>query len=162
MKNYFTILLLLIFSTASIAQRVLTEQEAVDLALRNRAIMKVSELQVIQSRQLQRTAFNLPSLDVVAESPTGTFYPIGALQTLDFPTVYFKQHQLQKQVTVLSEKGKTITQQDPVATVILGGLVSRTLLDMIVTPVVFYKFGEKALSTYFKNVKTEELTTNKI
>ena len=45
----------------------------------------------------------------------------------------------------------------PVATVILGGLVSSTLLDMIVTPVVFYKFGEKALATYFKNAKTEEL-----
>ncbi len=45
----------------------------------------------------------------------------------------------------------------PVATVILGGLVSSTLLDMIVTPVVFYKFGEKALETYFKNTKTEEL-----
>ncbi len=46
----------------------------------------------------------------------------------------------------------------PVATVILGGLVSSTLLDMIVTPVVFYKFGEKALETYFKNAKTIELT----
>lgn len=45
----------------------------------------------------------------------------------------------------------------PVATVILGGLVSSTLLDMIITPVVFYKFGEKALETYFKNAKTEEL-----
>lgn len=45
----------------------------------------------------------------------------------------------------------------PVATVILGGLVSSTLLDMIVTPVVFYKFGEKALEMYFKNAKTEEL-----
>jgi len=45
----------------------------------------------------------------------------------------------------------------PVATVILGGLVSSTLLDMIVTPVVFYKFGEKALATYFKNAKTVEL-----
>jgi CzcA family heavy metal efflux pump len=46
----------------------------------------------------------------------------------------------------------------PVATVILGGLVSSTLLDMIVTPVIFYKFGEKALATYFKNAKTQELT----
>ena len=46
----------------------------------------------------------------------------------------------------------------PVATVILGGLVSSTLLDMIVTPVVFYRFGEKALETYFKNAKTQQLT----
>ena len=38
----------------------------------------------------------------------------------------------------------------PVATVILGGLISSTLLDMIVTPVVFYMFGEKALETYFE------------
>lgn len=37
----------------------------------------------------------------------------------------------------------------PVATVILGGLISSTLLDMIVTPVVFYAFGERALETYF-------------
>ena len=37
----------------------------------------------------------------------------------------------------------------PVATVILGGLISSTLLDIIVTPVVFYKFGEKALKKYF-------------
>ena len=44
----------------------------------------------------------------------------------------------------------------PVATVILGGLISSTLLDMIVTPVVFYQFGEKALATYFKNKKQQE------
>jgi CzcA family heavy metal efflux pump len=44
----------------------------------------------------------------------------------------------------------------PVATVILGGLISSTLLDMIVTPVVFYQFGEKALETYFKNKKQQE------
>jgi len=36
----------------------------------------------------------------------------------------------------------------PVATVILGGLISSTLLDMIVTPVVFYRFGEKAIKQY--------------
>lgn len=45
----------------------------------------------------------------------------------------------------------------PVATVILGGLISSTLLDMIVTPVVFYRFGEKALATYFKNMKRDDL-----
>ena len=38
----------------------------------------------------------------------------------------------------------------PVATVILGGLVSSTLLDIIVTPVVFKRFGEKALKKYLE------------
>lgn len=48
----------------------------------------------------------------------------------------------------------------PVATVILGGLISSTLLDMIVTPVVFYRFGKKALDTYINHKRTsnEELS----
>ncbi|MBL7800698.1 MAG: efflux RND transporter permease subunit [Chitinophagales bacterium] len=41
----------------------------------------------------------------------------------------------------------------PVAIVILGGLISSTLLDMIVTPVVFYTFGEKAMKKYFSEQK---------
>ena len=45
----------------------------------------------------------------------------------------------------------------PVAIVILGGLVSSTLLDMIVTPVVFKQFGEKALKQYFDSHKNEML-----
>ncbi len=38
----------------------------------------------------------------------------------------------------------------PVATVILGGLISSTILDMIVTPVVFKLFGEKAVKKYLQ------------
>ena len=37
----------------------------------------------------------------------------------------------------------------PVATVILGGLLSSTLLDMIVTPTVFWAWGRKAVDEYF-------------
>ena len=36
----------------------------------------------------------------------------------------------------------------PVATVILGGLLSSTSLDIVVTPVVFWLFGERALAHY--------------
>lgn len=45
----------------------------------------------------------------------------------------------------------------PVAIVILGGLISSTLLDMIVTPVVFYLFGQKALESYFKSKENVKL-----
>jgi CzcA family heavy metal efflux pump len=43
----------------------------------------------------------------------------------------------------------------PVATVILGGLLSSTLLDMIVTPTVFWAWGKKGVEDYFKH-KTEK------
>lgn len=43
------------------------------------------------------------------------------------------------------EPGKEILY--PVAVVIVGGLFSSTLLDLIVTPVIFYKFGEKAIQS---------------
>ncbi|HVR95131.1 MAG TPA: efflux RND transporter permease subunit, partial [Thermoanaerobaculia bacterium] len=36
----------------------------------------------------------------------------------------------------------------PVAAVILGGLVSSTLLDMLVTPAVFYLYGRKSAESY--------------
>ena len=38
----------------------------------------------------------------------------------------------------------------PVATVILGGLFSSTLLNMIVTPAVFYRFGRKSALKYLQ------------
>ncbi len=45
----------------------------------------------------------------------------------------------------------------PVATVILGGLISSTLLDMVVTPVVFSVFGKKAVEEYFKKGDIETI-----
>ncbi len=45
----------------------------------------------------------------------------------------------------------------PVATVILGGLISSTLLDIVVTPVVFKRFGRRALEKYLKAKQKNEL-----
>lgn len=45
----------------------------------------------------------------------------------------------------------------PVATVILGGLISSTLLDVIVTPVVFKRFGEKALRKYMEAKNRQDI-----
>ncbi len=44
----------------------------------------------------------------------------------------------------------------PVATVILGGLLSSTLLDIIVTPVVFKQFGQKAVQKYLTEQKKDD------
>jgi CzcA family heavy metal efflux pump len=45
----------------------------------------------------------------------------------------------------------------PVALVIVGGLISSTLLDIIVTPTLFYKFGRKSAEKYITQTKTEEI-----
>ena len=47
----------------------------------------------------------------------------------------------------------------PVATVIVGGLFSSTLLDMWVTPAVFYKYGKKSALKYIEksNIIQEDL-----
>jgi CzcA family heavy metal efflux pump len=44
----------------------------------------------------------------------------------------------------------------PVAIVVVGGLITSTLLDIIVTPVIFYVWGEKAVERMF-NKNAEEL-----
>ena len=53
------------------------------------------------------------------------------------------------------EAGKEILY--PVAVVIIGGLVSSTILDMAVTPAVFYKFGRRAAEEYLKRSQTDPL-----
>ncbi|UYL07439.1 efflux RND transporter permease subunit [Bdellovibrio sp. SKB1291214] len=52
------------------------------------------------------------------------------------------------------EPGKEILH--PVAVVIVGGLISSTLLDMFVTPTVFYHFGKKSAFKYLKT--TDEVS----
>jgi cobalt-zinc-cadmium efflux system outer membrane protein len=109
MKNHFITLLLLSITSGSIAQQILTEQAALDSAMKHSPLLKSAELQVKQSNYLRKTAFNLASPDVIAESPTGEFYAVGILQSIEFPTVYIKQGQLLKQQFLLSEKGKALT-----------------------------------------------------
>ncbi|MNL35317.1 Cobalt-zinc-cadmium resistance protein CzcA [compost metagenome] len=44
----------------------------------------------------------------------------------------------------------------PVAVVIVGGLISSTLLDIILTPTLFYRFGKKSAEKYVNAEQTTE------
>lgn len=61
-------------------------------------------------------------------------------------------------VLAKGEPGKEILH--PVAVVIVGGLISSTLLDMFITPTVFYRFGKKSAEKNIKRQTSEKLLTN--
>jgi outer membrane protein, heavy metal efflux system len=94
------------------AQRMLPESEAIELALKNSPAIQSAELQTQQSQAQQKSAFNLPNPDVMAESPTGEFYTIGVQQSMEFPTVYYQQVRLQKERTQLAVQEQALTQAD--------------------------------------------------
>lgn len=104
--------IVLLFAVSGQAQTLLTEQEAVNMALKKSPLLNAATLQVKQHKQLQGTSFNLDNPDITLESPTGEFMTVGVLQSFEFPTVYVKQGQLAKQQTVLAERGKTITEAE--------------------------------------------------
>lgn len=47
----------------------------------------------------------------------------------------------------------------PVAVVIVGGLLSSTLLDMVVTPTVFFRFGRRSAEKSLAKGKIVSLST---
>ncbi|MCG3164547.1 MAG: hypothetical protein POELPBGB_00301 [Bacteroidia bacterium] len=94
------------------AQTALTEQQALELAIKRSPLLNAATLQVKQQKQLQGTSFNLANPDITLESPTGEFMTVGVLQSFEFPSVYVKQGQLAKQQTLLAEKGKTLTEAE--------------------------------------------------
>ncbi len=58
-------------------------------------------------------------------------------------------------VLAAGQPGKEILY--PVAVVILGGLLSSTLLDMAVTPAIFFRFGRKAAEAYLRRGEGDPL-----
>ena len=58
-------------------------------------------------------------------------------------------------IWAMGEPGKEIL--SPVAVVVVGGLLTTTLLDMIVTPTIFYNYGETAADGFLRENEMDEL-----
>jgi cobalt-zinc-cadmium efflux system outer membrane protein len=94
------------------SQKIISETDAVNMALKNSKNISAAGLSILQQRQLLKSSINLPNPDVFIESPTGKFYTGSITQSTEFPTVYSKQYQLQKQRIVLAEKEKGFTENE--------------------------------------------------
>lgn len=107
---------ILVFFTGIIgpafSQTVLTVEEAVTRAIATNRDVAAANLSIIQQKQLVKSAINLPNPEFFWESPTGSFYTGSITQSFEFPTVYGKQVQLQKQQVIIAEKDQLRTQID--------------------------------------------------
>ena len=99
----------LFITVASFSQKTISAEDAVNLAIKNSRNLSAADFSVKQQRQLLKSAVNIPNPEFFWEAPTGNFYTGSITQSFEFPTVYGKQYQLQKQKIGLAEKEKTLT-----------------------------------------------------
>lgn len=112
MFKQFIISLSVIFITVACFSQNISETDLIKMALQNSRNLSASNLNIKQQKQLLGASFNLPNPEVFVESPTGNFYTASITQSIEFPSVYNKQYQLQKQKIVLSEREKAIGENE--------------------------------------------------
>jgi outer membrane protein, heavy metal efflux system len=152
LKYIFGLSVFVLSSVGTSAQKLISEQEAVDLALKNSGAFGAADLQIQQNKFQQRSALNLPNPELIAESPSGEFYAVGILQSLEFPTVYSQQTKLRKQMTRLSEKQKEVTRQDIarlIRTLYLNAQFSQTLAAQLAVQDTLYSNIAKSAKRQF-------------
>jgi len=111
MFKYIGLIILAIgLSKVAAAQKVISVSEAVNLGLANSKNLEASKLNIKQQQQLVKSSINIPNPDFFRESPTGKFYTGSITQSIEFPTVYAKQKQLQKAQIGVAEKEKVLTE----------------------------------------------------
>ena len=119
-KTIIPVTLMLSFSLPSFSQsdssRHLTIDDAIRIALQNNPQVKSSTLAVDQQKALKKTSFSLPKTNFSITSgqintPARDNY-YGVTQDISFPSVYFRQNQVQNQNITLSNKSLVITQNE--------------------------------------------------
>lgn len=95
MLRYFPFVLLLFYCHAATAQRIISPEAAVELALANQRNLKAAGLTVQQQEQLLRAAADFQSPQVFGEATPYEPLIVGVQQTFSLPGVYRKRKALQ-------------------------------------------------------------------
>lgn len=101
-----------LIASATYSQKLISAADAVSLAVKNSNNISAASLSVKQQQQLLNSTINLPNPELFLEAPTGNFYTPSITQSIEFPTVYGKQYQLQKQYIDFAEKEKVLTETE--------------------------------------------------
>ena len=110
MYKHFVISFSVILITATSFSQNISENDLITMALKNSHNLSASNLYIQQQKKLLGASFNLPNPEVFIESPTGNFYTGSITQSIEFPSVYSKQYQLQKQKVIYSVKEKSVAE----------------------------------------------------
>jgi outer membrane protein, heavy metal efflux system len=140
------------------AQTTLTLQQAIDSVLKRDPSVQAASLQIVQSRQLQKSSVSIPNPEVLAESPTGEFYTIGVTQSFDFPGTYVRQNQYQKEQTKLAGFGKAISSLEvkfQVARIYLNAQYQFSLAQLLSRQDSLYKSISDAADKLFNSGKLD-------
>ncbi len=88
------------------AQIYISEQEAIDLAMKNYPLITSSLKRIEQQKALLPSAYNLSNTQILIQAPTGDEMRASILQMADFPTVYTSQHKALKKLVNVAEAEK--------------------------------------------------------
>ena len=112
MFKLFAFFLSIIYITPAAYSQSVSESDLISMALKNSRSLSAYNLNIQKQKQLLGTSYNLPNPEVFVESPTGNFYTASITQSFEFPSVYIKQNQLQKQKITFSEIEKSVGESD--------------------------------------------------
>ena len=121
MKKCACLLAFLIVGIKIIAQPI-TEQQAVELALKNYPSVRLADLETRQRKALERTAFNPSQPQVAVETPADVGIGIEFQQQFAFPSVYGKRSKWLKSQTRLASEAANLTRRELTQAVRLGYL----------------------------------------
>ncbi len=146
MKKMTLLFCVLSFFTAT-GQLTMTVEDAVKMAMAHNPQAKASHLQTERYQLLERSAINIPNPAIMLESTNAENYTLGINQTIDFPTVYAKQHRIAQQQTKLSKINNLITHaqvEAEIRTAYLWAQYTSALVESLTQRDTLYAFIEHA------------------